>query len=181
VSPKYESRAVTISGSGSLSFAACGASLSLGRGGGTTSTFCFFFGASSPLSPVPPAFALLPDARGSSSLSPLACSSSSHFLFDMGFNTVRSFDNSGRKHFCFLPKHSLHATPVGVRPRGTPWATVSFHLLIRAGSTQQRDPRPSHALHWAGPTRSSSSTAFAFPFPFFGEAPSSTSMASSGW
>ena len=104
-----------------------------------------------------------------------------HFLFDAGFNAARSFDNSSRKHFCFLPKHSLHATPAGVWPRGTPRATASFHLLIRAGSTQQRDLQPVDPPHQAGPSRSSSSGTFAFPFPFLGEAPSSTSMAPSGW
>jgi len=174
-------RAVTMSGPEFLSFAARGASLSFGRGGTTTSTLCFFFGASSPLSPAPPAFSPLPDARGSSSLSPQACSSSSRFLFDAGFNAARSFDNSGRKHFCFLPEHSLHATPAGVRPRGIPRATASFHLLIRVGSTQQWDLRPAHPPHQAAPSLSSSSAAPAFPFPFLGEAPSSTFMASSGW
>jgi len=133
------------------------------------------------LSPAPPTFAPLPDARRSSSLSPPACSPSSHFLFDAGFSAACSFDNSGRKHFCFLPEHSLHATPVGVRPGGTPRATASFHLLIRAGSTQQQDLRPAHPPHRAGPSRSSSSGAFAFAFPFLGEAPSLTSMVSLGW
>jgi len=89
-------------------------------------------------------FPPLPDACSSSSLS---CSSSSRFLFNAGFNAARSFNNSGRKHFCFLPEHSLHATPAGVQPRGIPRATASFHLLIHAGSTQQRDFRPAHPPH----------------------------------
>jgi len=136
------------------------------------------FPLQSPLSPAPPAFPPLPDACSSSSLS---CSSSSRFLFNAGFNAARSFDNSGKKHFCFLPEHSLHATPAGVQPRGIPRATASFHLLIRAGSTQQRDFCPAHPPHRAARSLSSSSAALTFPFPFLGEAPSSTSMASSGW